>query len=90
MSNVHDDCERDRLSNLLYHLQEIVEQESTLRALMTELVTASDGEPRAAVLSRIEVEVVDHLGYHLNELREPLADELAKVYEGLGQAGTKE
>ena len=56
---------------------------------MTELVAATGEEQRAAVLSRIEVEVIDHLGYHLNELRRPLADELSQVYEGLEQADTK-
>jgi hypothetical protein len=66
---------------LLYHLKEIVEQESTLRLLVAELVATPLGcEARAKLLSKIEVEVLDHLGYHLDGIRAPLASALEKEY----------
>ena len=90
MSEAEEDCgARDRLSELLYHLKEIVEQEAILRAMVAKLATATAGQQRAAVLSQIEVEVIDHLGYHLAELRKPLAEELSKAYNEFGDEESK-
>ncbi len=74
----------DRQSELLYHLRHIVEQEVSLREMLAQLSSPSEAHERAAVLSRIEIEVVYHLGYHLKELRKPLAKELKRAYETLG------
>lgn len=73
----------DRLSELLYHLRHIVEQEAALREMLGELAAPADAQQRAAVLSRIEIEVIYHLGYHLKELRKPLAKELKRAYKSL-------
>ena len=90
MSEAEEDYDtRDRLSELLYHLKEIVDQEAVLRAMVAKLATATDGKQRAEVLSQIEVEVIDHLGYHLAELRIPLAKELSKAYDKLGDEDSK-
>lgn len=52
----------DGLKELLYHLSHIADQESALRQMMSDLASASDEEQRAAVLSRIDIEVIYHLG----------------------------
>lgn len=70
----------DRRSELLYHLRHIVEQEVALREMLKQLAEPNDAKQDADVLSRIEIEVVYHLGYHLKELRKPLAKELKRAY----------
>ena len=75
----------DRISEILYHLRHLAEQSGELSELASLLAAAKGPEERAPLLSRIEIATLYHLGYHLKYLRVPLARELKRAYEGLGE-----
>src|SRR5947207_13871298 len=67
--------ERDEgLREFLYHIKGLVEATENVAELMTSLNAAyeRDADTFATMTSRLEVEALDHLGYHVTQLRKPL------------------
>ena len=73
---------RENLRTFLYHLKEIVDTQDRIAALIEEVDNALEKDPSGAArsLSFLEVEVFDHLGLHLAELRGPFSTFLELLY----------
>ena len=73
---------RQELSDFLFHVKGILEAQAQVAALLKEVDEKLEVDPAAAAksLSFLEVEVFDHLGYHLAELREPFSKFLEYLY----------
>ncbi|MCD4748224.1 MAG: hypothetical protein K8R59_02520 [Thermoanaerobaculales bacterium] len=63
-------------------MKEIVAAQDRVVALLEELDKAFDTNPEAAAktLSFLEVEIFDHIEYHIKELRVPFSQFLTSVY----------
>lgn len=64
----------ERLREFRYHIRGIVEATENVIDLVANLNAAyeRDADMFATTTSRLEVEALDHLGYHVKELRKPL------------------
>lgn len=73
-----------------YHIRGIVEATENVIELVAKLNTAyeRDADAFAAVTSRLEVEALDHLGYHVKSLRMPLRRLQREAYAQLEDDGT--
>jgi hypothetical protein len=65
---------REELRQFVYHIRGIVEAAENVVALVAKLNSAyeRDADAFATTTSRLEVEALDHLGYHVKSLRTPL------------------
>ena len=67
-----------------YHLEGLLEAESRIRSLLVSIGRAAPGSPvEAELISLIEAEVLQHVGYHLAKLKRPYARLVRDVYRNL-------
>src|ERR1043165_4818505 len=84
----------ERFRAFRYHIKGIVEAAENVIELVTNLNAAyeRDADKFATMASRLEVEALDHLGYHVKSLRTPLRrlarDAYARLEEN-GEDGSK-
>jgi hypothetical protein len=84
----------ESLREFHYHITGIVEATENILELLTKLNAAyeRDADSFATTTSQIEVEALDHLGYHVKKLRAPLRrmqrDAYAQVEASGSQKGT--
>jgi len=80
----------ERLRAFRYHIRGIVEATESVIELVAKLNAAygRDADAFAAMTSRLEVEALDHLGYHLKSLRTPLRRLQREAYARLEHDGT--
>lgn len=74
--------ERNELRSFLYHIKEIVKSQGRILALSQEIdgCFETDSENAAEKLSYLQVEIFDHLQYHIRELETPFAEVLERLY----------
>lgn len=79
----------ERLRAFRYHIRGIVEATENVVELVANLNTAyeRDADAFATTTSRLEVEVLDHLGYHVKSLRTPLRRLQREAYARLEENG---
>lgn len=79
----------ERLRAFRYHIRGIVEATQNIIDLVANLNIAydRDADAFATTTSRLEVEALDHLGYHLKSLRTPLRRLQRDAYARLEEAG---
>lgn len=65
--------EEDPSSVVAYHLEGMLEAQESIRAFIVKLSedSAPDPESTAETLAYLQVEIYDHLVYHMKELRRP-------------------
>jgi hypothetical protein len=83
--------ERQELREFLYHIRELLETHEKLAYLLKRLdaAYANDCDETAEVLSLLEVEIFDHLGYHRKQLRGPLSALLREAYSSAAGRGVE-
>src|SRR5882762_8383637 len=81
----------DELREFLYHIKGLIEADEKLASLMEALNGSydTDLEKTAETLSLIEVEIVDHIGYHRKTLKNLLAKLLRNTYRTLERVDQK-
>lgn len=64
----------DDVRAVKFHVRELVEIGETLRSLLRDLESAAESDPRVAAdtFTRLDVEIFDHIGYHLKQVKKPL------------------
>jgi len=74
--------DREELREFLFHLRGLLDAQDRITMLLKKLdeKLLADPDGAAESLSFLEVEVFDHLAYHLKELREPFSKFLASLY----------
>lgn len=79
---------REPGSAVAYHLEEILEIEGKIRAHLQKLdaVFGVDRDSTAETLVYLQVEIYDHLGYHLKELRKPLGRMISGMFSESGRS----
>lgn len=79
----------ERLRAFRYHIRGIVEATENVINLVADLNAAYERDPDAfaETTSRLEVEALDHLGYHLKSLRAPLRRLQREAYARLEEKG---
>jgi hypothetical protein len=79
----------ERLREFRYHIRGIVEATENVIDLIANLNTAyeRDADAFATMTSRLEVEALDHLGYHVKSLRTPLRRLQREAYARLEDNG---
>ena len=84
--------ERDeRLRELRYHTKGIIEAAENIAGVMKRLndTYGRSAEEYAEALTLLQVEALDHLGYHLKHLRKPLARVQREAYAELHRDNAK-
>lgn len=81
----------EELREVLYHLKEIAAAQEKLGELLRNLNESyrNDDEATAKVLNEIEIEAVDHVGYHVREVRVPLRALVTSAFESLEEDSGK-
>ncbi|MEM9557092.1 MAG: hypothetical protein AAGC60_22735 [Acidobacteriota bacterium] len=76
---------RDELREVLYHLFDILEIQEATRGLLELLDRAylRDPEATADLLNELEIQVTDHLGYHVREIKSPLRRLVTTAFNAL-------
>lgn len=79
----------ERLRAFRYHIRGIVEAAENVIDLVAKLNAAyeRDADAFATTASRLEVEALDHLGYHVKSLRTPLRRLQRDAYARLDENG---
>lgn len=72
-------------SPVAYHLEGLLEATERIRQDLARLDAAVDldAEELAGRMVDLQVEIFDHMGYHMKELRRPLSRLISKAYRDL-------
>jgi len=83
--STHSPESREDLRAFRYHIKEIIGIQDRISSLLNDLDEhlETDAENAAERLTHLEVELFDHLEYHLNLIRDPLKRLSKIVYSGL-------
>lgn len=75
--------EKDPSSLIAYHLEGLMEAMERTRAQMAQVDEAVDLDPEelAERLIDLQIEIFDHLGYHMKQLRRPLQRLIDTAYK---------
>lgn len=78
--------EGEAFRSFSFHVKGILDAQHSVKKLLAELETMmkSDLDKSASLLSNLEVELRDHIPYHLREAGKPLYSLLRRAYEELG------
>jgi hypothetical protein len=73
----------EELREFLYHVRGLLEAHDNLVPLLNTLNETfdTDVEKAAETLSLLEIEIIDHLGYHRKEVRRPLAALVRRAHQ---------
>lgn len=76
---------KDASSTVAYHLEGLLEAMDSIRRRIAQVDAAVklDPETLAAKMVELQVEIFDHMGYHMKQLRKPLQRLIDASYEDL-------